>query len=142
MRRTLLILAVTGVALGLLLTFKTTALHAPGSVPQAATPPPSSEPRRSSGTPSRSITGPVEENRWGPVQVKVTFTGSRISDIQALQVPSHTTFSQQVNAYAVPILRKEALRAQSAQIDVVSGATYTSDGYRQSLQAAIDAHHG
>jgi uncharacterized protein with FMN-binding domain len=142
MRRTLLILAVTGVALGLLLTFKTTALHAPGSVPQATTPPPSSEPGRRSGTPPRSITGPVVHTLWGPVQVKVTFTGSRISDIQALQVPSHTTFSQQVNAYAVPILRKEALRAQSAQIDVVSGATYTSDGYRQSLQAAIDAHHG
>ncbi|MBW8794595.1 MAG: FMN-binding protein [Streptomyces sp.] len=70
----------------------------------------------------------------GPVQVQVTFSGDRISAVRMLQQPNHP----QTTA-AVPVLIAETLKAQSADIDTVSGATITSDGYKESLQAAIDA---
>jgi uncharacterized protein with FMN-binding domain len=61
--------------------------------------------------------------------------------VTALQVPSGNRRDAEINAYAVPQLRTEALAAQSAQIDVVSGATVTSEGYMESLQAALDSAH-
>lgn len=70
----------------------------------------------------------------GPVQVQVTFSGDRISAVKMLRQPNHP----QTTA-AVPVLIAETLKAQSADIDTVSGATITSDGYKESLQAAIDA---
>lgn len=87
------------------------------------------------------VNGTVVQTRWGPVQVKVTIAGGRISDVVALQVPDGNFRDQQINSYAVPRLREEVLSAQSAQIDTVSGATVTSDGYIGSLQAALDAAH-
>ncbi|WP_433228694.1 FMN-binding protein [Micromonospora sp. CA-248260] len=86
-----------------------------------------------------SYDGSVAQTRWGPVQVRITVAGGRITDVTALQVPDGNFRDQQINDYAVPILRQAALTAQSARIDTVSGATVTSDGYRESLQAAIDA---
>jgi uncharacterized protein with FMN-binding domain len=142
MRRTLVILATTGAGLGLLLSFKTTALHSPTAVPRLANAPSATEPRRTPNASTRSVTGPLVDTRWGPVEVRVTFNGSRISDVQALQLPSDAALSQQISTYVAPILRKETLTAQSPQIDVVSGATYTSDGYRQSLQAVLDGTGG
>jgi len=68
----------------------------------------------------------------------VTFSGDTITDIQALETPSRERESERINQQAVPMLTQEALAAQSAQIDTVSGATYTSQGYAQSLQSAID----
>ncbi|MEU7977468.1 FMN-binding protein [Micromonospora sp. NPDC049081] len=88
-----------------------------------------------------SYDGSVAQTRWGPVQVRITVAGGRITDVTALQVPDGNFRDQQINDYAVPILRQAALTAQSARIDTVSGATVTSDGYRESLQAAIDAAH-
>ncbi|WP_431926193.1 FMN-binding protein [Micromonospora wenchangensis] len=85
--------------------------------------------------------GSVAQTRWGPVQVRITVADGRITDVTALQVPDGNFRDQQINDYAVPILRQAALTAQSARIDTVSGATVTSDGYRESLQAAIDAAH-
>ncbi|MEV0810180.1 FMN-binding protein [Micromonospora sp. NPDC050200] len=85
--------------------------------------------------------GSVAQTRWGPVQVRITASGGKITGIDALQVPDGNFRDRQINDYAVPILRQEALAAQSAEIDTVSGATVTSDGYRESLQAAIDAAH-
>ncbi|MGV9978278.1 FMN-binding protein [Micromonospora wenchangensis] len=85
--------------------------------------------------------GSVAQTRWGPVQVRITVAGGRITDVTALQVPDGNFRDQQINDHAVPILRQAALTAQSARIDTVSGATVTSDGYRESLQAAIDAAH-
>ncbi|PWR17093.1 FMN-binding protein [Micromonospora sicca] len=86
-------------------------------------------------------TGSVARTRWGPVQVRITVSGGKITDVTALQVPDGNRRDQEINDYAVPILRQQALAAQSAQIDTVSGATVTSDGYRESLQSAIDAAH-
>ena len=87
------------------------------------------------------VNGSVEQTRWGPVQVQVTISGGRITDVIALRVPSGNFRDQEINSYAVPRLREEVLSAQSAQIDTVSGATVTSDGYLGSLQAALDAAH-
>lgn len=86
----------------------------------------------------RVLDGPVEQNRYGPVQVRVTLSGNRIVDVQALELPTDRSRSYQISLFAGPELRQEALQAQSAQIHTVSGATYTSNGYRQSLQAALD----
>jgi uncharacterized protein with FMN-binding domain len=87
----------------------------------------------------RTVTGPVVQTDYGPVQVKVVAQGHKILDVVAVQTPNGDRHSEEVAAYAVPILHQEALAAQSAQIDAVSGATYTSIGYAQSLQAALDA---
>lgn len=87
------------------------------------------------------VTGPTVSTRYGPVQVKVDLSGSRITDVVAVQLTNSNRTSMQISASAAPILRQEALQAQSAQIDTVSGATYTSEGYQQSLQAALDAAH-
>ncbi|MFG3579242.1 FMN-binding protein [Micromonospora chersina] len=96
-----------------------------------------------SGTSSGSgtATGSVAQTRWGPVQVRITVSNGRITDVTAVQVPDGNHRDQEINDYAVPILRQAALAAQSARIDTVSGATVTSDGYRESLQSAIDAAH-
>lgn len=88
-----------------------------------------------------TATGSVAQTRWGPVQVKITVSDRKITDVAVLQVPDGNHRDQEINDYAVPILRQEALTAQSARIDTVSGATATSDGYRESLQSAIDAAH-
>ncbi|MCX4999331.1 FMN-binding protein [Streptomyces longwoodensis] len=90
-----------------------------------------------SGT--RTVTGESVQTRWGPVQVRVTLSGGKITDVTAVTYPQDNPRDQQINSYALPELRSEALRAQSADIDTVSGATYTSDGYRESLQSALDA---
>ncbi len=87
---------------------------------------------------SGQFTGPVVQIPFGNVQVQVTIQGGRIVDVQPLQMPTAHMLSQQIAAYAAPILRQEVLQAQSAQINLVSGATYTSEAYAQSLQGALD----
>ena len=93
----------------------------------------------SSTTPAvQTITGPVEPNQYGDVQVQVTIDHGQITSVTAPQLPHDRRRSQEISNYAAPILSQEALQAQSANIDSVSGATYTSEGYAQSLQAALD----
>ncbi|MGN6332302.1 MAG: FMN-binding protein [Motilibacteraceae bacterium] len=96
-------------------------------------------PATTAGSARRTVTGPVVQTDYGPVQVKVVAQGHKILDVVAVQTPNGDRHSEEVAAYAVPILHHEALAAQSANIDAVSGATYTSIGYAQSLQAALDA---
>lgn len=83
------------------------------------------------------VTGPTVSTRFGPVQVKIEISGGKLSDIVAVQLPTHGR-SGRISDYAEPQLHDEALTAQSASIDGVSGATYTSQAYEQSLQAALD----
>ncbi|MFN8184240.1 MAG: FMN-binding protein [Candidatus Nanopelagicales bacterium] len=87
---------------------------------------------------SRSVTGPAVQTQWGPVQVQITVSGTQISDVEVLQYPNNNPRDQQINDYALPILVDQTIEAQSADIDMVSGATVTSSGYLQSLQAALD----
>lgn len=93
---------------------------------------------KSSSTGTKTITGEAADTRYGPVQLKVTFSGKKITNIDVVQYPTESGRDMEINSYALPILNQEAMSAQSAQIDAVSGATFTSDGYTQSLQSAID----
>ncbi|MFD5483331.1 FMN-binding protein [Streptomyces hawaiiensis] len=102
----------------------------------AQTAAPASTPSTSSsgGTTTTVVSGSLVETEKGPVRVEVTFDGDEIASVRMLRQPDHP----QTTA-AVPKLIEETLQAQSADIDTVSGATITSDGYRESLQAALDA---
>jgi uncharacterized protein with FMN-binding domain len=89
-------------------------------------------------TASRTLTGAVENTQYGPMQVQVTLTGTKITKITVLQHTNDGEESAQIDSTALPKLTAEALAAQSARIDAVSGASYTSSGYIQSLQNALD----
>ena len=94
------------------------------------------------GSTCRTYRGPIEQNRFGPVQVQASVSGTgKICSVKVLQSPSGGK-STSINNYAVPILNKQAMAAQSTNIDGVSGATYTTIGYIDSLQAIIDAAKG
>ena len=146
----------TAIAVVLLFSFKTPAVARPRSpaadVSQASpSPSPSATPSESSApTPTPSNTGYKDgqytgqdfPNQFGDTQVKVTISGGRITDIQAVQLPFDRQRSAEISQYAAPRLHDEVLQAQSAQIDTLSGATYTSDAYAQSVQSALDQAHG
>jgi len=87
---------------------------------------------------TRTVTGTVVDTQRGPMQVQVTLAGTKITKITVLQRTDDSTESDQIDATAIPKLTSETLAAQSARIDAVSGATYTSSGYIQSLQSALD----
>jgi uncharacterized protein with FMN-binding domain len=109
-----------------------TATHAPS----ATRGPTATDAPTTTGT--RTVTGPVVNTRWGAVQVEVTLDGSQLLDVTALQLPGGDRRSSQISSYAEPVLRTQALAAQGASIDGISGATYTSIAYARSLQAALD----
>jgi uncharacterized protein with FMN-binding domain len=87
---------------------------------------------------TRTVNGEQIDTMWGPVQVRLTLRGSTITDVSALEVPSSQSRSLDISGYSVPLLRQEVLAAQSANIQGVSGASYTSDGYARSVQSALD----
>ena len=88
-----------------------------------------------------TYTGDSVMTRWGAVQVQITVADGKITAAEAVAYPQANPRDRQINAYALPVLAQEATKAQSADIDAVSGATVTSDGYIQSLQSAIDRAH-
>ncbi|WP_055492802.1 FMN-binding protein [Streptomyces sp. TP-A0356] len=88
---------------------------------------------------TKTVTGESVQTRYGPVQVRITLRNGKLTDVTAVTYPQDNPRDQEINSYAVPQLTREAMAAQSASIDTVSGATYTSDGYRQSLQSALDS---
>jgi uncharacterized protein with FMN-binding domain len=88
-----------------------------------------------------TYTGSSVMTRWGAVQVQITVADGKITAIEAVEYPQENPRDRQINAYALPVLAQEAAQAQSSNIDAVSGATVTSDGYIQSLQSAIDQAH-
>jgi uncharacterized protein with FMN-binding domain len=140
----------------LLFSFKTPAQARPrtasADVSQATpTPSPSPSPSDSSApTPSSSrptykdgqYTGQDVFTQFGDVQVRVTISGGKITDVQPLQMPFDRPRSEEITQFVTPQLHDEVLQAQSAQIDILSGATYTSEAYSQSVQAALDQAHG
>ncbi|GLY92228.1 FMN-binding protein [Actinoallomurus iriomotensis] len=140
------VLAVMGTVCGLvlLLSFKTHPAAGTGAVattgagadPGAASTPGTGS--AGSGGKTRTVTGDTVDTRWGPVQVQVTLDDGKITKVQAVQLPSDNPRDLEINNFAVPQLEQEALSAQNSQIDMVSGATYTSQGYIQSLQSALD----
>ena len=89
-------------------------------------------------TSGSQVTGDTAQTPYGPVQVQVSVSGSTITDVAVLQYPDHDGHSVQINQFALPQLVNETLDAQGSGISMVSGATYTSQGYLQSLQSALD----
>ena len=85
-----------------------------------------------------TVTGPSADTRWGPVQVQITVDDGTITDVEVVDYPTENDKDQQINGRALPVLVSETLDAQSADIDMVSGATVTSEGYVESLQGALD----
>lgn len=90
------------------------------------------------GSGSTTVPGDTAQTRYGPVQVQVSVSGGRITAVDVLQYPDSSGKDQRINSQAIPQLIDETLSAQSSRIDMVSGATYTSDGYVTSLQSALD----
>lgn len=91
-----------------------------------------------SGIADGTYTGGAADTRYGPVQVQITVSEGQIADVQLIDYPTSNSKDQQINQRAIPVLVSETVQAQSSQIDMVSGATYTSQGYITSLQSAID----
>ena len=141
MRRITLWLLGTITTLVLLFSYTTStssARGAPSSVIAGPAGGSSSSSSSSSSSAARTVDGDTVMTQWGPVQVQITVDGGKITAADVLQVPSGNHRDQEINSYAVPVLNGEVTDAQSADIDMVSGATVTSEGYIQSLQSAID----
>ncbi|MFE9838821.1 FMN-binding protein [Streptomyces sp. NPDC005551] len=146
-RRVVLATAATVSGIVLLLSLK------PASDPAAASAGGTVPPRSAAGQESpqggssqqssqaRTVTGSVSQTQYGPVQVRLTLTGGKITKAEAVQAPSGGR-STQITDNAVPELNQQAVTAGTADIDTVSGATYTSAGYKESLQAALDEAGG
>ncbi|HZC07246.1 MAG TPA: FMN-binding protein [Ktedonobacterales bacterium] len=97
----------------------------------------------SSGTyKNGSYTGSVADAQWGYIQVKAVISGGKITDVQFLQYPNERSRSVEINSYADPQLTQEAIQAQSAQVDIVSGATDSSMAFMQSLGDALAQAQG
>jgi uncharacterized protein with FMN-binding domain len=133
------VLGATMVAVVLLFLYPTST-NAGGS-PGMAAPPGIVLPSTAPTAGATVVNGATVDTKYGPVQVQLEVQNGRIVSATAIQYPQSGGRDRQINSYAIPVLQQETVTAQSAQIDTVSGATYTSDGYRQSLQAALDAAH-
>jgi uncharacterized protein with FMN-binding domain len=136
MRRALAALVVTAVAVVLLARYQT---HPPPDPPPPARAAEAAAPR-----PGVKVgTGPLLTTPFSSIQVRAELTGGRLTGVRTLSLSGADAHTQSINARAEPLLRAEALRAGSARIDTVSGATYTSESWIESLGAAIrDARHG
>jgi len=108
----------------------------PSSSP-SPTPSPSPSPTGANGT----FTGSDFPNRFGDVQVKVIISNGHITDVQPIQMPQDRAQSAYISQVAGPMLHDEVIQAQSAQIDIISGATYTSQSYAQSVESALQKAH-
>ena len=142
-----LILAVAGTIAGLivLLSFRThPGAAAVGSLPAATLSPVPSLVTPSARTGAVTVTtlGQTVQTQYGTIQVRIVTVGRRIESVAFTKLTADEPLSALINAHAAPLLLQRTLIAQSADIDTVSGATYTSDGYRQSLQSALDKAAG
>jgi uncharacterized protein with FMN-binding domain len=146
MRRSPIVLAATVAGTAGVLAFHPHASTAPtATAATAATTPASSAAgattsttASSSSSASGTATGDSISTQYGPVQVRVTVNDGKITAIQGLVLTGNDPRSAQISSFAEPTLQQEALSKQSAAIDAVSGATFTSAGYAQSLQSALD----
>lgn len=130
-------LVVTALALVLLLSFKTSDSRPDVGSTDSAIVESSPTPARGGSDAIETITGSLVRTRYGDVEVQITVSAGSVTDVHAVSLPTGGR-SGQISNYVEPILASEALSAQSAAIDVVSGATYTSTAYSRSLQSALD----
>ena len=134
MRRIVTWLLATVAVVVLLFGYKTSTGAAASATTSVAAPAAGS----GTGVTAGTFTGESTSTEWGDVQVVITVADGRITDVQVPEYPDGNRKDQQINARALPVLTKETLAAQSADIDMVSGATVTSEGYLTSLQSALD----
>ena len=99
---------------------------------------PTGQTQATSGYKDGTFQGSDYSNPYGDVQVSVTISGGKITAVSLDQLTAEDGRSQQINSEAAPLLRSQALSAQSANIDGVSGASYTTSSYEESLQSALD----
>jgi uncharacterized protein with FMN-binding domain len=118
------------------------AASSPTASPSPTTSPSSSQSSSSSSSAKKgtsgTYTGSEIETRYGPVEVQAVLSNGKLTNVNVLEVPDNGNYEDQIVSIALPELKSEALSAQSGNIDIVSGATFTSEGYAQSLQAALD----
>jgi uncharacterized protein with FMN-binding domain len=145
MNRAPIVLSATALGLGATLAFHAhrpvtaAAVTATPSAPSSgASASGTSKSSSSSSSSTKTVTSDAVATQYGPVQLKVTIAGGKITNVTALQLPANDPKSSQIGSYAEPLLRQSALSKQSAAVDVVSGATYTSNGYQTALQSALD----
>jgi uncharacterized protein with FMN-binding domain len=158
MRRVVFAAVSTIVGLIMLLSFKTHAIPSTLATPAAAigqpvtTTAPATAPTSTTGSAAATagsntasttsatvtVTGSAVQTRYGPVAVQITVTAGKVTSAEAVTYPTQSSRDRQINARAVPQLNAEAVAAQTARIHMVSGATYTSTGYINSLQSALD----
>ena len=141
MKRALLAVVATVASLVLLLSFKTHSTSAvttpPAAVATTGTSSTSSATSSATSTTSKTYTGTAADTRYGPVQVRITVASGKLTSVQAINYPTNNPRDAQINAYAIPALNDEAKSAGNAGINMISGATYTSEGYITSLQSAL-----
>lgn len=151
MRRALLAIAGTIAGLVMLLSFKTQPVTVASPAAAASTPrsgtgtgsagaaaSPSPGAAGSTGRSAKTITGEAADTRYGPVQVQITVANGTVTAVTAVEYPQNDPRDVQINSFAIPQLDQEATAARSTNIDIISGATYTSQGYISSLQSALD----
>ena len=119
-------------------TSQPTASAAPPAPATPTTPAAPAAPTTSAASPSGTFNGTAVRTRYGTVQVAATIDAGKITNVAFLQLTSHDSRSADINSQAGPYLLRETLSAQSSNIDTISGATYTSEGYIQSLQSALN----
>lgn len=157
MRRAVTATFVTLVGAGLLFAYKPNPQRLGlAAIPQAAptsspsnggdatappAPAPSATTTPGAGAGSGTFTGSDVPTEYGDVQVKAVVSGGRVVDVQAIRLPNFHARSMELSQYAAPTLRQEAIQAQSAGIDAVSGATTTSEAYIESLTSALQQAH-
>jgi len=144
MRRVVLALGGTIAGLAMLLSFKSHGA-ATGATAAAGTLGPTSPAQgggAADGSATRTVTGAAGTTQYGPMQIALTLAGQRITKVTVLQQTDTGAESGQIDSFAIPKLVSETLAAQSDRIDAVTGASYTSAGYIQSLQSAIDKARG
>jgi uncharacterized protein with FMN-binding domain len=115
-----------------------TSVQAPAAASDTTSDGSSSSSSSSGSTAAKTYTGDTVQTRWGPVQVQITVQDGKITASEAIVYPNGNHEDVEINSAALPVLSQEAVQAQSADIDMVSGATVTSEGYLSSLQSAID----
>jgi uncharacterized protein with FMN-binding domain len=166
MRRAIIVLGTSAAGLAALLSYKTHSLAAADPAPSApaasagpaqpvasgagsssASPAAGKADPQTGATPNagassqaatRTVTGTTANTQYGPMQVQLTLAGAKITKVTVLQRTDDGAESDEIDSNAIPRLTSETLAAQSARIDAVSGASYTSSGYIQSLQSALD----
>jgi uncharacterized protein with FMN-binding domain len=153
MRRAPIVMSATAVGIGAVLGFHAQSATVPlaaakPSAPASAPPASSASSGASTGSAgsstassssaARSALGDPMSTRYGPAQVRVTVSGGKIVKVEAVQLQNSDRKSVEISSFAEPVLRQSALARQTAAVDAVSGATYTSLSYEGSLQSALD----